>query len=80
MVTVTFEDPAGRPVADAVVSIAGAPGEFRDIGMITDASGEIILVDVSEGIYDFAVFTGGSAHRVSTRVTPGASRITVVLW
>lgn len=79
MVTVVFEDSAGRALVDAVVSIASAPGEFRDIGMVTDERGEITLGDPVEGAYDFAVFSAGASHRASIRVTSSDARVTVVV-
>lgn len=79
MVTVAFEDSAGRPLADAVVSIASAPGEFRDIGMVTDERGAIKLGDANDGVYDFAVFTAGASHRVSAHITSSDARVTVVV-
>ena len=79
MVTVVFEDSAGRPLADAVVSITSAPGEIRDIGMVTDEHGEIAFGDAGDGVYDFAVFAAGTSHRVSARITGSDSRVTVVV-
>ena len=79
VVTVAFEDPAGRPLVDAIVSIASAPGEFPDIGMVTDTRGEIVISDPGDGIYDFAVFAGGTPHRVSVRIKPTDTRITTVV-
>ena len=79
MITVVFEDSAGRPLADAVISIASAPGEIRDIGMVTDEHGEIALSDAGEGVYDFAVFSAGTSHQVTARINSSDSRVTVVV-
>ena len=47
--------------------------------MVTDARGEIVISDPADGIYDFAVFAGGTPHRVSVRITPIDTRITTVV-
>lgn len=79
MVTVAFTDSAGRPVADAVVSIAWAPGEFPDIGMVTDERGEIHVTAAKAGTYEFVVFQAGTAHTVQTRITGANEHVTVVV-
>ena len=79
MVTVAFTDSAGRPVAGAVVSIAWAPGEFPDIGMVTDERGEIDVTAAEAGTYEFVVFRAGTAYTVQTRITGPDERVTVVV-
>jgi hypothetical protein len=77
--TVVFRDSAGRPVVGAVVSIAAAPGEFRDIGMITDDRGEISLAAAGAGDYEFVVFRAGNAQNVRARIVGKNERLTIVV-
>jgi hypothetical protein len=79
VVTVAFQDSAGRPVADAVVSIASAPGEIRDIGMVTDERGEISVAPSGMGTYEFVVFSAGNAQNVRAHIAREDERLTVVL-
>ncbi|HET6735946.1 hypothetical protein [Mycobacterium sp.] len=79
MVTVAFRDSAGRPVVDAIVSIASAPGEIRDIGMVTDERGEISIATSGMGDYEFVVFRAGNAQNVRTHIAREDERLTLVL-
>ena len=79
MVTVAFRDPSGRPLAGAVVTLAAAPGEFPDIGMVADDRGEIRLTPTGDGDYDFVVFTAGVAAQVSTRLTGAEGHVDLVV-
>jgi uncharacterized surface anchored protein len=79
VVTVAFRDSAGRPVADAIVSIASAPGEIRDIGMVTDERGEISIATSGMGAYEFVVFRAGNAQNVRAHIARDDERLTVVL-
>ena len=67
------------PAASHWRSWRGWPACRADIGMVTDARGEIVISDPADGIYDFAVFAGGTPHRVSVRITPIDTRITTVV-
>jgi hypothetical protein len=69
MVTVAFRDPSGRPMAGVVVSVAAAPGEFLDIGMVADDQGEISLTPTGSGDYEFVVFAEGVAEHVGTHLS-----------
>lgn len=69
MVTVAFRDSTGRPLAGAVVSVAAAPGEFTDIGMVADDKGEISLTSTGIGDYEFVVFAEGAAQHVGVHLT-----------
>ncbi len=79
MAILVVTDSAGRPVADAVVSVAGAPGDVPDIAMVTDAGGEVALPDAGAGVYDVVVFAAGTAHRASVRIGARGDRATVVV-
>jgi uncharacterized surface anchored protein len=79
VVTVAFQDTAGRPVTDAIISIASAPGEVRDIGMVTDERGEISIPASGSGNYEFVVFKSGKARNVRARIAGGDERLTVVV-
>jgi len=78
VVIVAFRDTAGRPVVDAIVSIASAPGEVPDIGMVTDERGEISIPAPCSGDYEFVVFKG-DARNVRARIADGDQRLTVVV-
>ena len=71
--------PCPVPAASHWRSWRGWPACRADIGMVTDARGEIVISDPADGIYDFAVFAGGTPHRVSVRITPIDTRITTVV-
>jgi hypothetical protein len=75
MVLVAFHDPAGRPLAGAVVSIAAAPGEFKDIAMIADDHGEVSVTPIGFGDYEFCVFVGGSARNVVAHIVEGEEAV-----
>jgi uncharacterized surface anchored protein len=77
--TVVFQDSAGRPLVGAVVSIAAAPGEFRDIGMITDNHGEISVAAPQAGDYEFVVFRAGNAQNVRARIAGTDERLTIIV-
>ncbi len=77
MVTVAFHNLAGRPLAGAVVSIVAAPGEFPDIGMITDDRGEVRITPNGFGDYEFCVFADGGAHNVLAHIPEGVRTVTV---
>jgi uncharacterized surface anchored protein len=79
VVTVAFRDAAGRPVVDAVVSIASAPGEVRDIGMVTDERGEISIPASDPGNYEFVVFTSGDTRNVRAYIAGNDEPLTVVV-
>lgn len=75
MVVVAFHDPAGRPLAGALISIAAAPGEFTDIGMVADDRGEVRITPSGFGDYEFSVFVGGSARNVAAHIVEGEETI-----
>jgi hypothetical protein len=77
VVTVAFHDPAGRPLAGAVISIAAAPGEVNDIAMITDERGEINVTPSGFGDYEFVVFSAGAAHSVVAQILEGVETLAV---
>ncbi len=79
MVTVAFTDSAGRPLVGAVVSVARAPGEFPDIGMVTDERGEITIATAEPGGFEFVVFRAGTARNVQTRISRTDERIALVV-
>jgi hypothetical protein len=79
MVTVAFRDSSGRPLAGAVVSVAAAPGEFPDIGMVADDQGEISLTTTGVGDYEFVVFAEGFAQHVDTHITGAEGRVAIVV-
>jgi hypothetical protein len=77
VVTVAFHDPAGRPLAGAVVSIAAAPGEVKDIAMIADDRGEISITPSGFGDYEFAVYSGGTARSIPAQINEGDEAVAV---
>jgi hypothetical protein len=79
MVTVAFQDSSGRPLAGAVVSVAAAPGEFPDIGMVADDQGEISLTTTGTGDYEFVVFADGVAQHVDTHITGTEGHVALVV-
>jgi uncharacterized surface anchored protein len=79
MVTVAFRDSAGRPLAGAVVSVAAAPGEFPDIGMVADDQGEINLTTTGIGDYEFVVFAEGATQHVDTHISGAESHVALVV-
>lgn len=66
---------AGRFALAIMAELASVSSGYR----VTDARGEIVISDPADGIYDFAVFAGGTPHRVSVRITPIDTRITTVV-
>lgn len=77
--TIQYLDSRKQPIADAVVSIAEAPGQMRDIAMVTDENG-VISVDVEEqGSYVFSVFHEGKAHQVAVALRPQDTEVSVVV-
>lgn len=66
---------AGRFALAIMAELASVASGYR----VTDARGEIVISDPADGIYDFAVFAGGTPHRVSVRITPIDTRITTVV-
>lgn len=61
------------------LAIMAEPASVSSGYRVTDARGEIVISDPADGIYDFAVFAGGTPHRVSVRITPIDTRITTVV-
>ena len=70
MTVITFRDDAGAPIADAVVTITGAPGEIADLGYVTDSRGTARLDLPTAGEYRFIVSNGGTPLVASAMLTP----------
>ncbi len=66
----------GQPAADALVSVAAAPGAMPDLGLVADAAGRL-SIDGPAGAYSLSIWLDGRAHRVPCGLRAGAG--TVVL-
>jgi len=79
MTTIHCVDAQNQPLADAIVAVASAPQQTNDIGMITDANGDVSINVKAPGAYVFSIAHGGQTHSVSVNLTPGDSMATVKL-
>lgn len=67
---IRFSNQQNEPIIDGVVSVMQAPGQIRDLAMITDQSGAVSL-DVGEaGYYAFTVFHDGQSFHASASLCP----------
>ncbi len=76
---IRFVNSSQQPLTDAVVTVARAPGQTHDIGMLTDADG-YVSVEVSQpGTYEFEVHHAQAARRASAHLTPQQESATLVV-
>lgn len=68
---IQFVDARGQPISGAPVAVASAPGEVRDLGLVTDALGQVSFDADVAGDYSFAVFIAGHARTIAARLEPG---------
>jgi hypothetical protein len=65
----------GTAAADALVSVATAPGPVVDLGLVADAAG-LVAIDGPAGPYTLSVWLDGAERRVPCRLdTPGRARV-----
>ncbi|MEM9836357.1 MAG: carboxypeptidase-like regulatory domain-containing protein [Bacteroidota bacterium] len=70
---------AGTPLSEIVVTIAAGPGQFPDIGLLTDEQGRFTLHDLVAGTYRLN-FAGSSAVvQQSIHLTPDTTEIIIRL-
>jgi hypothetical protein len=68
-----------QPLQDAVVSVSSAPGQIRDIAMITGADGTISLDVEDEGNYVFNIYHNNQSYSASAYLIPSQGSTTIVL-
>ena len=76
----TLYDRLGQPAADAVIMISGGTGSTRDIGSMSDASGQFYLDDLSlPGDYILQVNWRGSNFEKTIRLGQHDTAFTITL-
>lgn len=69
IITGTVTDDAGRPLAEAAVAIAAAPGPVPDIAALTGTDGRFAIAAPEPGSYTVvATAPGGRTGRVTVHV------------
>lgn len=62
----------GTPAADALLSVAAAPGPMPDLGLVADADGRL-SIDGPTGHYTFRIWLDGRARQVQCQMTAGSA-------
>lgn len=61
----------GSPAADALVSVAAAPGPVPDLGLVADAAGRL-SIDGPAGAYRLSIWLDGHAQQLPCTLPAGA--------
>lgn len=68
----------GQPAADALVSVAAAPGPTLDLGLVADAAGRL-SIDGPAGAYSLSIWLDGRAHRLPCTLPSGPGSLVLRL-
>jgi hypothetical protein len=77
--TIQYVDAQQQPLKEAVVAVASAPGEIRDIAMVTDADGTISFHPDMPGSYTFSIAYDNRVYNATLQLSGDDSMKQVVV-